>query len=98
MVSPEAGTIVEVKQSRGNSGQIYGGVVKVQNADGRVYVFRHVDPSNVEVGQQVRGGARIAGVSAWTGGSEHAHIEVWKTLEGGYNVSNMLDPAALWSD
>ena len=24
--------------------------------------------------------------------SSHSHIEVWKTLGGGYNVSNMLDP------
>ena len=31
-------------------------------------------------------------MSPWTDGPEHTHIEVWKTLGGGYNVANMEDP------
>jgi cell wall-associated NlpC family hydrolase len=90
--SPIGGTIVEVKASRGNTGQIFGGVVKVQGADGRVWVFRHVDPSGVVEGGKVEAGQQIASVTEWQGGSSHAHVELWKTLEGGYNVSNMEDP------
>jgi murein DD-endopeptidase MepM/ murein hydrolase activator NlpD len=92
--SPIEGTIVEVKASRGNTGQIFGGTVKVQGADGRVWVFRHVDPKGVVEGAKVTAGQEIASVTEWTGGAHHAHIELWKTLEGGYNVSNMEDPYA----
>jgi cell wall-associated NlpC family hydrolase len=90
--SPIDGTVVEVKASRGNTGQIFGGVVKVQDADGRVWVFRHVDPKGVVEGGKVTAGQEIAGVTEWAGGSSHAHIELWKTLQGGYNVANMDDP------
>ena len=90
--SPIEGTIVEVKASRGNTGQIFGGVVKVQGADGRVWVFRHVDPRGVVDGGKVAAGQEIATVTEWAGGTHHAHIELWKTLEGGYAVTNMEDP------
>jgi cell wall-associated NlpC family hydrolase/murein DD-endopeptidase MepM/ murein hydrolase activator NlpD len=92
--SPIAGTVVEVKASHGNTGQIFGGVVKVQGDDGRVWVFRHVDPKGVVEGGRVTAGQEIAGVTEWAGGAHHAHIELWKTLEGGYNVANMEDPYA----
>jgi murein DD-endopeptidase MepM/ murein hydrolase activator NlpD len=91
--SPVAGPIVEVKESRGDTGQIFGGVVKVQSAaDGKVWVFRHVDPRGVAVGNQVGTGEVIATVTAWRDGPSHAHIELWKTLAGGYVFENMLDP------
>jgi murein DD-endopeptidase MepM/ murein hydrolase activator NlpD len=92
--SPVAGTVVEVTPSRGNSGQIFGGVVKVQEADGKVWVFRHVDPANVTVGEQVAPGAPLAGVTDWADSKtgDHTHIELWKTLGGGYRYGNMLDP------
>jgi murein DD-endopeptidase MepM/ murein hydrolase activator NlpD len=90
--SPISGTIVEVRQSRGTSGQIFGGTVKVQGADGKVWVFRHVTPGSVQVGQTVTAGTQIAQVSPWTDGPEHTHIEVWKTFSGGYNATNMEDP------
>ena len=90
--SPIAGTIVEVRASRGTSGQIFGGTVKVEGADGRVWVFRHVSPGSVSVGQPVAAGTQIAAISPWTDGPEHTHIEVWKSFAGGYNVPNMEDP------
>jgi cell wall-associated NlpC family hydrolase/murein DD-endopeptidase MepM/ murein hydrolase activator NlpD len=90
--SPIEGTVVEVKASRGNTGQVFGGTVKVQGADGRVWVFRHVDPKGVVEGAKVTAGQEIASVTDWAGGAHHAHIELWKTFEGGYNVSNMDDP------
>ncbi len=90
--SPVDGVIVEVTPSRGSSGQVYGGTVKVQAADGMVFVFRHVDPGQFRVGQQVRAGTPIAGVAQWDDGSPHAHIEIWRTLQGGYRYENMIDP------
>ncbi len=90
--APVNGRIVEVTPSRGNSGQIYGGVVKVQAEDGKVWVFRHVDPGNVRVGQRVDAGDRLAGVTNWIGGADHVHVELWKTLQGGYDYENMIDP------
>lgn len=96
VVSPEGGKIVEVRPNKGKSGQVFGGTVKVQAPSGRVYVFRHVAPGNVKVGQSVKAGQQIAGVAEWTDGSEHAHIEIWKTLSGGYNKSNMIDPSTVF--
>lgn len=90
--SPIAGRIVEVRASSGNSGQVFGGTVKVQGNDGKVWVFRHVDPSNVRVGQRVNAGDQIARVTRWADGPSHAHIELWKTLGGGYDFENMIDP------
>jgi murein DD-endopeptidase MepM/ murein hydrolase activator NlpD len=90
--SPIDGTVVEARASRGNSGQVFGGTVKVQARDGRVWVFRHVDPKNVHVGQHVGAGERIAQVTSWRDGPSHAHIELWKTYGGGYDFENMLDP------
>ncbi len=92
IVAPTGGRIVEVKASRGTSGQVFGGVVKLQDPSGRVFVFRHVDPRGVRVGQAVNPGVELATVSPWKGGSTHAHIEVWRSLAGGYNAGNLLDP------
>lgn len=91
VTSPFAGKIVEAKRSRGNSGQVFGGTVKVKLENGRVIVFRHVDP-RVRVGQKVGAGTVLAGVTDWKSGKSHAHVEVWKTLRGGYRLENMIDP------
>lgn len=90
--SPVAGTVVEAKVRKTNTGQIFGGTVKIQDAEGKVWVFRHVDPKGVVVGQRVAPGQVVATVTHWRGGSPHAHIEVWRTLQGGYDYENMLDP------
>lgn len=92
MRSPIDGTVVEARASRGNSGPVFGGTVKVQGRDGKVWVFRHVDPKNVRVGQHVGAGDHIAAVTAWRDGPSHAHTELWKTYGGGYDFENMLDP------
>lgn len=95
VVAPISGTIVEAKQSSGNVGQIFGGVVKLQQDDGYVWVFRHVQPAAViRVGSRVQPGDTIAGVVLWADkpSSSHAHIEIWRTLAGGYFFENMIDP------
>lgn len=91
--APVRGRVVEVKASRGNRGQIFGGTVKIEsNADKKVWVFRHVDPRNVQEGHTVQPGAVVAGVTNWLDGADHVHIELWRTLAGGYSYENMLDP------
>ena len=94
--SPWGGRVVEVTPSRGNSGQVFGGVVKIQAPNGLVFVTRHVDPRNIEVGQTVNAGTVLAGVTDWKGGSDHAHIEIWRSLKGGYNHGNMIDPVTVF--
>lgn len=95
VVAPTRGTIVEVKLSKGSTGQIFGGVVKLQQDNGYVWVFRHVDPASpLTEGSHVDEGRIIASVTTWgtNPSSSHAHIEIWRTLAGGYNYENMIDP------
>lgn len=90
---PVAGSLVEVRASRGNTGQIFGGVVKVrEKGTGIVYVMRHVDPGAVGVGEIVAAGQAVATVTSWHDGPPHVHLEVWRALAGGYFVPNMIDP------
>lgn len=92
LVAPFGGRVVEAKRSGDSSGQVYGGTVKVQDPrSGLVFVARHVNPG-VQVGDTIAGGSPIARVAAWAGGSTHAHLELWRTLTGGYTASNLLDP------
>lgn len=92
---PFPGTVVEVRSSRGDTGQIFGGVVKVRDAWGRVAVCRHIDPGSVREGQRLAEGAALGRVTRWVDGADHIHFELWKTLGGGYRVENMIDPGKL---
>jgi hypothetical protein len=90
--SPVAGKIVEAKPSVGVHGQVFGGVVKIEaTSDKKVWVFRHVEPQ-VHLKETVTPGERIAKVTKWADGPPHTHIEIWKTLAGGYDYENMIDP------
>lgn len=89
-----AGEVVEANPSRGTHGQIFGGTCKVRAASGVVVVMRHVSP-HVSVGQRVEAGQRVAIVTAWADGPPHVHLEVWRTLAGGYYLPNMIDPDTL---
>jgi murein DD-endopeptidase MepM/ murein hydrolase activator NlpD len=92
--APVAGKVWEATPSRGDTGQIYGGTVKiVDRASGQVWVFRHVSP-RVRVGQTVEAGDPVATVVHWktAPGSSHVHIELWKSPAGGYRIENMIDP------
>lgn len=91
--SPIDGEIVGVYRTDDKDGQVFGGHIMVRGEDGRVWVFRHVDPAeNLKVGDRVVAGQPIAAITAWTGGPPHAHVELWKTLDGGYDYENMIDP------
>jgi murein DD-endopeptidase MepM/ murein hydrolase activator NlpD len=99
LFSPIDGRVVEVKPSRGSSGQVFGGTVKIQAPNGRVFVFRHIDPyGGLNKGARVRAAQPIASVTAWQDAPDrsHAHVEIWRTLSGGYRKENMLDPAEVF--
>lgn len=90
--APVAGRIIHVVRSNDVDGQVFGGVVKIQAADGKVWVFRHVAPQ-VADGQRVRAGQQVAKVTRWRSGPSHAHIELWKSHNGGVqDFENMIDP------
>lgn len=92
--APTWGRVIEVKRGGGRTGQVYGGVVKILRPNGRVWVFRHVAPAGVRVGQRVGPGDVIARVAPWSGPT-HAHIELWRSRGGGYRFSNMLNPLSV---
>lgn len=73
-------------------------MVKVLAPNGRVYVFRHTNAKGVRIGQTVKAGAPIGQVAPWPGGRPHSHLEVWKSLAGGYHASNLLDPAEIYAE
>jgi len=84
-VAPEAGTITRIDPSKGNSGQVYGGVVHL-NVGGRHIVMRHVDPKKgLKVGQKVKAGTPLGVTSNWSGGPRHVHFEMYK---GAYDYHN----------
>jgi murein DD-endopeptidase MepM/ murein hydrolase activator NlpD len=89
--APVGGRIIEAKRTNDTSGQVFGGTVKIEAGDRKVWIFRHVVP-NVHVGDRVSGGQPVAAVSQWDDGPEHAHIEIRKTNAGGHIFENMLDP------
>ena len=49
-------------------------------------------PARHQDGPEDQAGQAVAGVTDWQSGSDHTHIELWKTLQGGYNFGNALDP------
>lgn len=98
--APEPGIIVESVPDRGcrdSRCQIYGGTIKLQTPSGRVWVFRHVDPGRepLRVGAQVKAGQILGAIARWPAApnSSHAHIELWRSIKGGYRFENLSDPA-----
>jgi murein DD-endopeptidase MepM/ murein hydrolase activator NlpD len=92
--APTDGSVCESKPSKTNVGQVFGGTVKIEEGDGRVWVFRHVNP-RVSNGERVGAGELVATVVNWKSGPSHVHIELWKTLAGGYTFENMIDPVTV---
>ena len=89
--APVAGSVIEARRDSRTSGPIFGGTVKIRDRFGRVWVFRHVDPG-VRLGRSVRAGEVVAAVARWETGPPHTHVEIWRTLAGGYRFENMIDP------
>src|SRR5882672_877243 len=96
VVAPIDGTLILIEpDTSSDSGQVFGGQVKLQQDNGYVWVFRHVRPVLAfKQGARVKQGHVVASVAPWhdNPNSTHCHIEVWKTYAGGYNYDNMVDP------
>lgn len=92
--APTKGTICEARPSKTSRGQVYGGTVKIEQPDGRIWVLRHVHP-RVTLTARVGAGELVATVVAWKSGPSHVHIELWKSLGGGYRLENMIDPVTV---
>lgn len=96
--APVEGVVAERRDSGGaRSGQVFGGTIKIaENGTGHVFAMRHVEPA-VPLGTIVEPGDLVAHVTDWADapGSSHVHLEVWRTLAGGYRLENMIDPGLL---
>jgi murein DD-endopeptidase MepM/ murein hydrolase activator NlpD len=89
--APVDGIVVESYSTSDVSGPVFGGVLKLKDETGMVWVLRHVIPL-VSYGTKVLSGSTVAKVSPWTGGTPHLHLEIWKNQYGGYVHENMIDP------
>lgn len=91
--SPVAGRVYQVDPSRGNTGQVFGGVVRVIEPNGTLWVMRHIEPAlGMLVGREIPAGWRVGAVTPWRNGGPHLHLEIWRTPTGGYRHENMIDP------
>ncbi len=96
--SPGAGTVARAERSDDHDGQVFGGVLVVQQPDGICWTMRHVNP-RAATGARVAAGDVVAGVTVWNGGPDHLHLEIWRSLGGGYVIENMIDPRSVkWDD
>ncbi len=91
VASAGAGTVIYAGPQGG-----YGNIVRIRHADGRETSYAHLSRIDVQVGQQVAGGARIAAIGA-TGdvSGPHLHFEV---TENGRRVNPQQyfgDPSAV---
>lgn len=94
VVAPATGRIVHRSESRGTTGQVFGGVIGVESQDGPAFIFRHIVPL-LPNGTHVRAGDVIARVSEWDGGAPHAHMEVYKFWPASYSHVNTIDPMTI---
>lgn len=89
-LAPEAGRVVRLSGSGGTSGQVYGYSVYFIGESGRVYFITHLNYRRAPVGSYKQGQV-LGTVSAWSGGSPHAHVGV---NDSGYNPGSGDDSAA----
>lgn len=95
--APAAGRVYRCEHSDETEGQVFGGVLGIEDPQGRCWVMRHVTPT-VSLGAYVNPGDPVAAVTDWKDGGDHLHQEIWRTLRGGYNHDNAIDPKTVeWS-
>lgn len=80
-LAPEAGRVIRLSGSGGTSGQIYGYSVYFLGKSGRLYFITHLGQTRAPIGSY-KAGAVLGTVSAWSGGSPHAHVGI---NDSGYN-------------
>lgn len=96
--APTSGRVVRITPHSGKgSGQVFGGTLSIRGDDGRLYVMRHIDPLGFRVGSQVSPGQHVGTPTDWTGGSDHAHFEVYPPGGSDREYSaRALNPASLY--
>jgi murein DD-endopeptidase MepM/ murein hydrolase activator NlpD len=92
--APGPGKVVRADRSSDHDGQVFGGVLVIQQDDGICWTMRHVDP-RAGLGARVAQGEVVASVTVWNDGTDHLHLEIWRTLAGGYVLENMIDPLSV---
>lgn len=80
-LAPENGRVVRLSGRGGTSGQVYGYSIYFIGESGRVYFITHLGYRRAPVGAYKQG-AVLGTVSAWSGGSPHAHVGI---NDSGYN-------------
>lgn len=99
--SPVTGRVVRVSLNpnarRTASGQVFGGVLGIRDASGRLFVMRHLDPQNFRVGQEVRAGMPVGRVTDWSG-DDHVHLEAYRpgSSDREYSAARALNIAQLY--
>lgn len=72
--APEDGRIVRHSGRGGTSGQVYGRSIYFQGKSGKLYFVTHL--GTVAAKGSYRKGQQLGTVSAWSGGSPHAHVGI----------------------
>lgn len=80
-LAPENGRVVRLSGRGGTSGQVYGYSIYFVGESGRVYFITHLNYKRAPIGRY-KAGAVLGSVSAWSGGSPHAHVGI---NDSGYN-------------
>jgi hypothetical protein len=79
VLAPEDGNVVRWSGKGGTSGQVYGwSLYFVGEESGNTYYITHLAANRAKVGGPYRKGAVLGYVSAWSGGSAHAHVGIHK--------------------
>ncbi|MFJ9625367.1 M23 family metallopeptidase [Streptomyces sp. NPDC101181] len=91
VTAAHTGTIVKAGPNGGGDGPAYGNAIVVKHANGKYSQYAHLSKINVNVGQKVKTGQKIA-LSGNTGNSSgpHLHFEIRTTP----NYGSALNPAA----
>lgn len=96
--APGDGRVVRVDPSRGERGQVFGGVLAIEQPDGVAWLMRHVVPE-APLGSTARAGDRVARVSPWRDGAPHLHLECLRAWPSTYSFSETFDPRTVeWVD
>lgn len=89
--APFDGRVTRSERGGGVIGQVFGGVLCIEHAEGYAVLMRHVNPV-VGVGALVEAGQHVAAVTDWLSGSPHAHVECYRFWPASYDHSNTIDP------
>ncbi|MGI5402062.1 M23 family metallopeptidase [Streptomyces sp. CA-135486] len=91
VVATHSGTVVKAGPNGGGDGPAYGNAIVIKHSNGKYSQYAHLSRINVQIGQTVKTGQKIA-LSGNTGNSSgpHVHFEIRTTP----NYGSAVDPVA----